>query len=78
MALLCALVLALTGCPEPEPEGHWQVVVEALPEAVLSVSGRSATDVWAVGVDKGQGPLVLHFDGAAWTRVPTGTRGDLG
>lgn len=39
--------------------------------------GRSATDVWAVGADKGAGPLVLHYDGTQWERRPTGTRGSL-
>ena len=36
--------------------------------------------MWAVGADArdGIGPMVIHFDGDAWTRVPTGeTQGDL-
>ncbi len=45
--------------------------------ALFSVSGTSEKDVWAVGADKGKGPLALHFDGAVWSRVPTGHRGDL-
>lgn len=53
---------------------------EKLPGALLSVWGTSATDVWSVGGDArdGSGPLVLHYDGKAWKRVPTGqTSGDL-
>lgn len=37
------------------------------------VWGRSARDVWAVG----DGGTVLHFDGAAWSRVEVPTRADL-
>ena len=45
--------------------------------ALFSVSGTSEKNVWAVGADKGKGPLVLHFDGTSWSRVATGHRGDL-
>ena len=44
---------------------------------MLSITGRSATDVWSVGADKGQGPAVLHYDGTRWTRLATGQRGHL-
>src|SRR6266568_192276 len=41
---------------------------------LYGVSADSATDVWAVGWwDASNGsihPLVLHFDGTAWTQVP--------
>ena len=50
---------------------------QRLPEAMLSITGRSATDVWSVGADKGQGPAVLHYDGTRWTRLATGQRGHL-
>jgi len=63
--------------PSPEPEGTWSVVGQELPAALLGVGGTAADDVWAVGADKGTGPLVLHYDGAAWSVVPTGTRGSL-
>jgi len=56
---------------------HWQLLASELPSALLSVSGRSPSDIYAVGADKGQGPLVLHFDGAKWKELPTGQRGDL-
>jgi hypothetical protein len=49
--------------------------------ALLGVATRSASDAWAVGgytssfEDPTPRPLVLHWDGAAWTRQssPTGT-----
>ncbi|MFO0747822.1 MAG: vanadium-dependent haloperoxidase [Myxococcota bacterium] len=78
--LLLPFAFALGACPddpEPAPTGDWSVVSEALPGALLSVAGTSATDVWAVGADKGKGPLVLHYDGSAWTAKPTGTKGTL-
>lgn len=71
----------LTGCPdEPEPTPEpvpWAALAKTRPEALLSISGRSASDVWAVGADRGRGPAVLHFDGTAWSEVPTGVRTDL-
>lgn len=79
-----ALTLALasaTGCPaDPGPGDAWAVVHEELPGALLSVWGTSSRDVWAAGADAGDGsgPQLLHFDGEAWSRVPTGrTQGDL-
>jgi hypothetical protein len=56
---------------------EWQLLASELPSALLSVSGRSATDIYAVGADKGHGPLVLHFDGKAWKELRTGQTGDL-
>jgi hypothetical protein len=55
----------------------WQVVHEDLPGALLSVWGTSADDVWVVGADAGDGPLVLHYDGDAWEELSTGHAGTL-
>lgn len=71
------VVLALAACDPPQPPRTWQVLASGLDEAVMSISGSSATDVWAVGADVGSGPLALHFDGTAWARVATGTKGNL-
>lgn len=65
--------LALVGCGR----GDWKPIAEGLDAALLSVSGTSADDVWTVGADAGDGPLVLRWDGEAWERVHTGTAGDL-
>lgn len=56
------------------PRGTLHAVLEDLPAAVLSISGRSSTDVYAVGGDAsdGHGPLVLHYDGTKWTRIDSG------
>ena len=35
------------------------------------------SDVYAVGADKGAGPLVMHFDGSRWSEIRTGEHGDL-
>ncbi|AKU92392.1 vanadium-dependent haloperoxidase [Vulgatibacter incomptus] len=61
----------------PHADEPWQLVARDGAEALLAVGGRSSTDVFAVGADRGRGPLVLHYDGAAWSRVDTGHRGDL-
>ena len=81
--LLTALLgVLLSGCPDdpppPEPEpGPWSLVAQGRAEALLSIGGRSRSDVWAVGADRGQGPLVLHYDGTQWKQQPMEHRGDL-
>src|SRR3954471_647892 len=55
----------------------WSWAAKSDSAALLSVNGTSASDVWIAGADDGQGPVVLHFDGAEWQRRPTGVRGDL-
>lgn len=55
------------------------MIGEGLPSAILSVWGTSTSDVYAVGGDRGDGtgPLVLHFDGTAWSQLATGENGNL-
>jgi hypothetical protein len=47
---------------------------------LYAVWGSGRADVWAVG-ERGNGPLLFHFDGAAWgastTPLPGGTPGLL-
>lgn len=64
-------------CSSSEPT--WHVVGRHLPGALLSVWGTSASNVFVVGGDAGDGhgPAVLHYDGAAWTRLDTAQQGDL-
>jgi hypothetical protein len=45
--------------------------------ALLSVSGTAADDVWAVGSNPGDGPAVLHWDGADWNRIAVDVHADL-
>ena len=61
------------------PRGTLAPVLEQLPAAVLSISGTSPTDVYAVGADPhdNRGPYVVHYDGTAWRRLDTGATGDL-
>lgn len=90
-SLAAALVAAVagagvysTGChssaapaPQAAAAPQWQLLASELPSALLSVSGRSAEDMYAVGADKGQGPMVLHFDGKHWKQLHTAQSGDL-
>jgi hypothetical protein len=76
-AFALALAFTTTGCPDDPTPPRWATVATELPSALLAVSGTSPTDVWTVGADKGQGPLVLHFDGTAWETKATGHRGTL-
>lgn len=76
------VAIATLGCSEeadPDPKPRFRVVFEQLDEALVSVWGRSAEDMFAVGSDlgEGKGPLVLHYDGSAWKRLSTGSSGDL-
>jgi hypothetical protein len=72
-----ALIGCHRGAPAPPPGPQWELLASELPSALLSVSGRSASDVFVVGADKGQGPYVLHFDGTEWSQLHTGSSGDL-
>lgn len=63
----------LVACPGPEAP-PWQLVTDELPSALMSIDGSSSSDVWAVGADHGAGPLVLHYDGDAWTSLDAGVR----
>lgn len=82
--LTVASALLVAGCPgedPPPPDGgvdtgppEWQAVIEGLDGALLSISGTSERDVWAVGGALGNGgeALVLRFDGATWSRAKPG------
>lgn len=61
------------------PRGRLEPVLENVPAALLSIAGRSATDVYAVGSDPrdGRGAYVVHYDGTGWRRLDTGSTGDL-
>jgi hypothetical protein len=82
LGALGATSALLLSCKSPPPSPpaetrEWQLLASELPAALLSVSARTPSDVYAVGSDKGEGPLVLHFDGASWHKLRTGQKGDL-
>ena len=59
---------AWTRVPSPSPGG------QAGDDSLQAVAATSATDAWTVGsYDNGQaaGTLILHWDGTAWTQVPS-------
>jgi len=64
---------------EAPPRGTLKPVLEHLPAAVLSISGTSPTDVYAVGADPndGRGPFIIHYDGTGWRRLDSGASGAL-
>ena len=77
VALLLAACDGVSTTPDAGPAQEWSVVHVGLDEGLTSVWGRSSTDVYAVGSDAGDGPMVIHFDGERWTRLATGASGDL-
>jgi len=70
-----AALAGVAACSGGDP--GWQVVHQDLPGALISVWGSGADDIWSVGGDPGDGPMVLHYDGQQWTRLATGASGDL-
>ena len=78
------LSAALTGCSNGDDDRQaqaapytWSRVVHSPDAALLSIHGTSATNVYAVGADGGDGPIVIHWDGNDWTKINTGLTGDL-
>lgn len=74
------LFVLIPGCKEKTTTPSEKVFsLAALHEraAFTAIHGTSAQDVWAVGADDGQGPLVLHYGPAGWTRHDSGVRGDF-
>jgi hypothetical protein len=49
---------------------EWTRVVNMPGTHLYGVEAVSAGDVWAVGTDS-YGPLIVHYDGSAWSEVPT-------
>lgn len=85
-----ALLLFLMSCKDdPKPidtqndtettaaQEDWTLVAEHETAALMSISGTSANDVWAVGADPGTGGTILHYDGSAWSPVVAGQNYDL-
>lgn len=58
-------------------DAEWEVVFDELDAALFSVWGRDDEDVWVVGADAGDGPLVMHYDGRRWQVKDTGEAGAL-
>jgi hypothetical protein len=70
-SLCLAIVFSTAACSDDPAEAsgtRWSLVFENLDAALISVTGRAADDVWTVGADSGDGPLILHFDGSSWKR----------
>ncbi len=61
----------------PPADAPWEMVFEDRESALFSVWGTTGDDVWVVGSDAGDGPLVLHYDGESWEAKDTGASGDL-
>lgn len=75
VALILAAIAALPACEEPAAPpsgpGTWTEAFDASSLWLLSVSGTSATDLWAVGGQPDQG-RIMRFDGAWWEQPVEG------
>jgi hypothetical protein len=58
-------------------KGDWSLILHDLPAALMSVSGKSPSEVWTVGALLDDQALVLHYDGKSWTRVRVDAESDL-
>jgi uncharacterized protein DUF6851 len=76
-AIAITSLVAALGCGDNNRPTGWSTVASDLRESIMSIDGTSPTDVWAVGADRGEGPVVLHYDGTAWTELPTSERASL-
>ena len=80
MALVACAAAACSGSDPDSAEpaaSEWVVVQEDLDSALISVWGSDENDVWAVGGDRGNGPLILHWDGESLATLDSGASGDL-
>lgn len=80
LGLALLAVHALSACSDDDgdpPPAEWQLVHEDLDGALLSIWGTSESDVWSVGGDAGEGPVVLHWDGSSWQSPAAESDGDL-
>ncbi|MCB9681236.1 MAG: hypothetical protein H6733_07160 [Alphaproteobacteria bacterium] len=74
-AVWWTVVVGCVGCNGAA--ATWQTPASDLGPALLSVTGTAEGDVWTVGADAGDGPLVGHLHDGAWERVDVGSAGDL-
>lgn len=83
MGLMSSAILFVASCtPNPGPQNPYagQLLFSGLRTAIMSVSGVTANEVYAVGADlgEGEGPNFLAFNGTNWRRLSTGVHvGDL-
>jgi hypothetical protein len=80
VVLSCCFLVACGSDTDAPVDDPWAIVHVDQPAALLSVWGANANDVWVVGGDAGDGngPTVLHYDGAAWARLDTGIGSSVG
>ncbi len=70
--LLWAAAGPAQAAPAQPPAPRWRVVYRtysATAGPLTSVTAPARDDAWAVGTQGGTRPLILHWNGAAWTRV---------
>lgn len=82
--LALTLTLGISACSAGGDDGRsggsgWSLALSELDGALISVSGRTSSDVWLAGADTkdGQGALVLHYDGSSFSRRLTGQNNTL-
>src|SRR5438105_6144250 len=69
VCMVAAVLLALLLAPAVTQAAAWTVVASPSTNELHAVASVSANDVWAVGV----GPITEHWNGSAWSVVPSPT-----
>ncbi len=80
LSVVLGIAALFSGCnlfDKSEKAETWRIVADIPDAALFAVNGTAADDVWVVGADDGAGPVILHFNGAQWTRRDAGVRGDI-
>ncbi len=80
LIFFATLSVGCGGSEEPESTGpNWRLSLEDLPGGLISAWGTSASDVWLVGGDPGDGKggFILHYDGSEFRRRVSPVPGDL-
>jgi hypothetical protein len=78
--LLALFLIATLGlaCSSPElNRADFRTAARHDGAAMMSVHGTSQSDVWITGAEDSNGPLLLHYDGVAWSRELALPHGDL-
>ena len=80
-AISCGLITALTLSARSDASKDWTIVtspnIGSQDNTLVAIAGNSASDIWAVGQyvpDSGTNhtnTLTLHYDGSAWSVVPS-------
>jgi hypothetical protein len=66
------LIVGEGGCSARYQNGAWSHVSPSPAHAAAGLWAGGSSEAWTTGHDASGAPVVAHWDGSAWTAVPTG------